>query len=132
MNKQANVLMGWKAIAQYVGVSVRTLQRWETQFKFPVHRVPDGMAYSMKPEVDSWLVRQDGVLPKMMLEGAELGDVEPHLYVNKQPVAWKCTRCSTLFHASVAMKSHPEDPLPLIKKQIEEHDCRGTITDAAS
>ena len=126
MNKQANVLMGWKAIAQYVGVSVRTLQRWETQFKFPVHRVPDGMAYGVRDEVDSWLVRQDGALPRMIMDGAELDGVEPHLYVNKQPVAWKCIRCSKLFHTSVAMKSHPEDPLPAIKRQIAEHDCHNS------
>jgi hypothetical protein len=125
--------MGWKAVANYVGVSVRTLQRWEQQFHFPVHRVPDGMAYGVKPEIDAWLAQQDARAAmgghlgdgfrSVPAEFEDLPNVDPCFYVNKHPVAWKCRSCGQLFHASVAMKSHPEDPMPAIRKQIQSHGC---------
>jgi len=32
------VLQTWKEISEYVGRTQRTVQRWEQQFGFPVHR----------------------------------------------------------------------------------------------
>jgi hypothetical protein len=51
------VLNSWKEISQYMGRSVRTLQRWE-QFGLPVHR-PSGRdkssVYAIPSELRKWL-----------------------------------------------------------------------------
>ena len=52
------VLNSWKEIAEYVGRGVRTLQRWEQFYSFPVHR-PAGnhksAVFAVPGEVDEWL-----------------------------------------------------------------------------
>src|SRR5712675_2365930 len=52
------VLNSWKEIAEYVGRGVRTLQRWEQFYGFPVHR-PAGnhksAVFAVPAEVDEWL-----------------------------------------------------------------------------
>lgn len=54
------ILNTWKEIAQYVGRSVRTIQRWERELGFPIHR-PRGKQRSaviaMPPEIDEWARR---------------------------------------------------------------------------
>ncbi|MCU1257053.1 MAG: response regulator receiver protein [Candidatus Angelobacter sp.] len=51
-------LNSWKEVAQYVGRSERTIQRWEREFGFPVHR-PAGKLRSsviaVTAEVDDWI-----------------------------------------------------------------------------
>ena|SRR5215469_9379737 len=55
---QRKVLHSWKDIANYAGRGVRTIQRYETELGFPVHR-PDGRSRSavlaFSDEVDEWL-----------------------------------------------------------------------------
>jgi len=50
-------LYTWKEISEYSGRGVRTLQRWEHDFGFPVHR-PDprnkSAVVSSQPEIDEW------------------------------------------------------------------------------
>jgi len=51
-----NVIDGWKSISVYFGKSVKTIQRWEKENAFPVHRVPGRHSvYFLKDEVDGWL-----------------------------------------------------------------------------
>jgi CheY-like chemotaxis protein len=51
-------LNSWKEISEHVGRSVRTVQRWERQFGFPVHR-PAGKQRSavvaLPAEIDTWI-----------------------------------------------------------------------------
>ena len=51
------VLQSWKQIAEYVGRTERTLQRWEQDFDFPVHR-PSGKSRSavmaLAQEIQEW------------------------------------------------------------------------------
>jgi predicted DNA-binding transcriptional regulator AlpA len=51
-------LNSWKEVAQYVGRSRRTLQRWERDLGFPVHR-PAGRLRSavmaVSTEIDEWV-----------------------------------------------------------------------------
>ena len=47
-------LYAWDEIAEYVGRSVRTLQRWEEFYDFPLHRVGSGI-YAMADEIEEWL-----------------------------------------------------------------------------
>jgi hypothetical protein len=53
----SGVLHTWKAISEYSGRGVRTLQRWEHDFGFPVHR-PDprnkSAVVSSSREIDQW------------------------------------------------------------------------------
>lgn len=53
-------LNSWKEVAQYVGRSERTIQRWERELGFPVHR-PAGRLRSaiiaVVAEVDEWVKR---------------------------------------------------------------------------
>lgn len=58
MNGNGDVLNSWKEIAIYVGRGVRTVQRWEQELQFPVHR-PRGKHRSaviaFKHDIDLWL-----------------------------------------------------------------------------
>jgi predicted DNA-binding transcriptional regulator AlpA len=51
-------LNSWKEVAQYVGRSERTIQRWERDLGFPVHR-PAGKLRSsiiaVAAEIDEWI-----------------------------------------------------------------------------
>ena len=51
------VLQSWKQISEYVGRTERTLQRWERDFGFPVHR-PSGKLRSsvtaLPQEIQEW------------------------------------------------------------------------------
>jgi CheY-like chemotaxis protein len=52
------ILNSWKEIAQYLGRGVRTVQRWERDFRLPIHR-PKGQNRSatlaLSSELDEWL-----------------------------------------------------------------------------
>jgi hypothetical protein len=58
--EQRRILNSWKEIAAYIGRGVRTVQRYELQFGFPVHR-PAGMSRSsvmgFSDEIDTWLAK---------------------------------------------------------------------------
>lgn len=52
------VLHSWKDISIYTGRSVRTVQRWEQLFGFPVHRTSGalkGSVMAFRSEIDAWL-----------------------------------------------------------------------------
>ncbi len=66
------LLQSWKEIAAYLGVTVRTVQRWEKEADLPIHRQGTGrrsrvVAYS--DELDSWLrpERSQDTEPKRQL-----------------------------------------------------------------
>ncbi|HZR55756.1 MAG TPA: PAS domain-containing protein [Terriglobales bacterium] len=52
------VLRSWKEIAQYVRVCVKTVQRWEQDYGFPIRRLKaakGAMVFTMRADVDNWL-----------------------------------------------------------------------------
>ena len=52
------VLHSWKEIASYTGRGVRTIQRYEVQFGFPIHRpagAPRSAVLAFSDEIDRWL-----------------------------------------------------------------------------
>ena len=63
-------LTSWKAIANYLGCSVRTARRWESQESLPVHRhmhSSQATVFAYKPELDAW--RSDAaVAPRKRVE----------------------------------------------------------------
>ncbi len=59
----ATILSSWKEIAEYVGRGVRTVQRWERELGFPVHRPRNHIrspVIAIPAEIDDWL--RNGVL----------------------------------------------------------------------
>jgi serine/threonine-protein kinase len=51
-------LDSWKDIAAYLGRDLRTVQRWESERRLPVHRLPGGdrpRVYALPSELDAWL-----------------------------------------------------------------------------
>lgn len=52
------VLRSWKEIATYVGTCVKTVQRWEQHYNFPIRRLErskGAVVFALKAEVDSWI-----------------------------------------------------------------------------
>src|SRR5690242_12832334 len=52
------VLHSWKEISSYTGRGVRTIQRYEVQFGFPIHRPagsPRSAVLAFTDEIDHWL-----------------------------------------------------------------------------
>ena len=48
------VLSSWTEIADFVGRSIRTVQRWDDFYHFPVHRNQTGL-YAVPHEIDEWM-----------------------------------------------------------------------------
>ena len=54
----SEILRSWKEIASYAGVSVRTVQRWEREFGFPMRRLKTkkgALVFAFKADLHSWL-----------------------------------------------------------------------------
>jgi len=58
--EERKILHSWKEIANYTGRGVRTIQRYEIELGFPIHR-PAGKSRSavlgFSDEIDAWLNR---------------------------------------------------------------------------
>jgi len=51
-------LRSWKEISNYVAACVKTVQRWEKQYGFPIRRLErskGAVVFALKAEVDSWI-----------------------------------------------------------------------------
>jgi len=76
-------LNSWKEIAGHLGCSVRTVQRWETEFGLPVHRRRGGrgeLVYAFRGEIDRWergLSRQQLSMPRAVTAGARPEGQDP-------------------------------------------------------
>ncbi|WP_239489243.1 hypothetical protein [Luteitalea sp. TBR-22] len=58
----AGRLNGWKEIADYLGRSVRSVQRWENELCLPVHRLKTRngqVVYAYRAELGEWLERSE-------------------------------------------------------------------------
>lgn len=54
----SEILRSWKEIATYAGVSVRTVQRWEKEFGFPIRRLASkkgAVVFAFKADLHIWL-----------------------------------------------------------------------------
>jgi PAS domain S-box-containing protein len=52
------VLRSWKEIAEYTGACIKTVQRWEKSYGFPIRRVKaskGAVVFALREEVDGWL-----------------------------------------------------------------------------
>jgi PAS fold len=54
------LLRSWKDIARYVGTCVKTVQRWEEAYQFPIRRIQPNkkgaVVFALRNEVDHWLL----------------------------------------------------------------------------
>ena len=53
-----DILNGWKAIANYLGTNVRSVQRYERELGLPIHRLRGGSrsgVIATKAELDGWV-----------------------------------------------------------------------------
>ena len=61
------MLRSWKEIARHLGASVRTAQRWESEFQLPVRRIEarrGAVVFAFPAELESWLrVRTENQIP---------------------------------------------------------------------
>lgn len=58
LSSESHVLMGWKDIAKYLNMGVRTVQRYECEQELPVRRPaggPTGAVIATRGELDQWL-----------------------------------------------------------------------------
>ena len=73
------VLHSWKEISTYTGRGVRTIQRYEVQFGFPVHRPagsPRSAVLAFSDEVDQWLAGSPTRLVQVATNGVQTGHAE--------------------------------------------------------
>jgi hypothetical protein len=71
------VLTGWKEIAEYLGTSVRSLQRYEHSSGLPVRRPTGnvrGSVMASAEELERWLKRQP--TPQYNLDAARFSDLK--------------------------------------------------------
>ena len=76
---QAAVLTSWKEIARYVGRGVRTVQRWEQDFGFPVRR-PFGSRkkaiLARRSDIDSWVAIRCSTADRYSRAPADSGNLQ--------------------------------------------------------
>jgi len=52
------ILTSWKDIAQHLGKSIRTVQRWERELGLPIHRPEaknEGVVIALADEIAAWV-----------------------------------------------------------------------------
>jgi len=53
----SEILRSWKEISAYAGASVRTLQRWEREFRLPIRRIATkkgSVVFAFRADLDTW------------------------------------------------------------------------------
>jgi len=53
----SEILRSWKEISSYAGASVRTLQRWEREFRLPIRRIATkkgSVVFAFRSDLDTW------------------------------------------------------------------------------
>ena len=64
-NQEADWLIGHKAIARYIGISLRTVSHWREWHKLPVTNLPDGRVATSKSLLDQWLMSREDCIGRM-------------------------------------------------------------------
>lgn len=89
-SSDVQVLHSWKEISSYTGCGVRTLQRYETNLSFPVHRPlgkPRSSVMAFKHEIDRWLSETPSSALKA-LDGPTLSERK----VSDEALLWRFAR----------------------------------------
>jgi len=69
MSDHSPILTGWKEIAKYLNMGIRTVQRYECEHQLPIRRAggPKGSVIATKQELDDWLTQR----PKRQISTAQ-------------------------------------------------------------
>ena len=57
-------LTGWKAIAQYIGKSIKTAKKYHFVYSMPVRKVTNRVE-ALPYEIDQWLIQFDEIKKKI-------------------------------------------------------------------
>jgi len=86
-------LDGWKAIADYLGRSSRTVQRWHSHFGLPVYRMlgETGGVYAFSRELEDWVTTQREspgatAAPALALQVSDRPQSAPRSHVPEEPL----------------------------------------------
>jgi adenylate cyclase len=99
-------LDSWKAIADYLGRSVRTAVRWADERGLPVHHVPGGKrqaVFSFTNEIDDWLMSTKDLRDMAGRGGESLADEEI-----ETSRSLSSTTSTTALEAAEASAANPE------------------------
>ena len=126
------ILHSWKEIASYTGRGLRTLQRYEANLAFPIHRPlgkPRSSVLAFKDEVDRWFAatpqnrspqaNEDGVAP----QGPALrGTARPVEDLYKAAETWrtKTTSMQRRFSAMEQTVSSMQQSLNSMLERLQE------------
>ena len=87
------VLRSWKEIAEYTGACVKTVQRWEQSYGFPIRRTKaskGAVVFALREEVDGWMrARTPTVKPPVkdeMFRSLFLNSPIPTMIVNSEQI----------------------------------------------
>jgi len=75
-SSDGQVLHSWKEISSYLGRGVRTVQRYEANLGFPVHRPlgkPRSSVFAFKHEIDQWMAKAPLIAPAAFDGGSTTG-----------------------------------------------------------
>lgn len=89
-------LDSWKAIADYLGRHVTTLQRWEHEEGLPIHRhrhEKRGSVYAYTAELDAWLQARSTSAPASIASSAHAAD-RPGIIAPDCPPEWPAVQPS--------------------------------------
>jgi len=70
-NNSPNILIGWRAISQYMGVCDRALRRYEKREAFPACRLPDGRIMTSKSLIDQWILARTTIYRRQQSDEPE-------------------------------------------------------------
>jgi hypothetical protein len=79
------MLTSWKDIADYLGKSIRTVQRWERELGLPVRRPAakqNGVVIALPEELDAWI----HAMPTAALAPAPQADAQPNVVPMRRAV----------------------------------------------
>ena len=99
------VLHGWKELANYIELGVRTIQRYERVSGLPVRRIDGrsrGSILAFADEVDAWLTART--------QPAPAGEAQTTLLAQLQQEVWKLRAENEELHARLdgLMPKHPD------------------------
>jgi hypothetical protein len=78
MNKERKILKSWKEIASYLGVGIRTAQRWKEERGLPIRQPGAGRrsaVLGLPEEIDEWLRGSSNNFPGREFERPELAEI---------------------------------------------------------
>jgi hypothetical protein len=115
-DERRDLMDSWKAIAQYFGRDVRTVQRWEKTENLPVHRhihEKNGSVYAFKSELENWR-KSRSIIPARETARASTSNVasrpaeaqtaeQQSIFTQRTTWTWFDENVHIILHARIAL-----------------------------